>query len=70
MSRSLFIFVSFTVFNQFGVNGFLPIQQMSSAYSRETISAATGDIIELDDSNFRKLFSGDKPVLIDACAPW
>jgi hypothetical protein len=70
MSRSLSILASFMVLNQFGVKGFLPIQQMSSAYSRETVSVAAGDIIELDDSNFRQLFSGDKPVLVDACAHW
>jgi thioredoxin 1 len=29
-----------------------------------------GTVVELDDSNYVKLFKGDTPVLVDACAPW
>lgn len=51
------------------VNGFLHTRQVSYQQPR-TFSIAAGDIIELDDSNYRKLFAGDKPLLVDACAPW
>ena len=32
-------------------------------------TAATAGLAEIDDSNFRDVFDGEKAVLIDACAP-
>ena len=32
-------------------------------------ATVTSGLAEIDDSNFRDLFDGDKAVLIDACAP-
>ena len=40
---------------------------LRSAYSSR-LSAASADVIELTDSNFREYFSSNTPILIDACA--
>jgi thioredoxin 1 len=53
------------------MNAFVPIQQMTSMHDRrESVSVKVGSVIELEDSNYESLFNGEKPVLIDACAPW
>ena len=44
-----------------------PSRRASFCRSRLSLSAK---IVELNDSNFRQLMRGEKPVLIDACAPW
>ena len=51
--------LAFQPSNRVSSNG---IQPSSRLY------AASQDVIELKDSNFRKYFSSDTPILIDACA--
>jgi thioredoxin-like negative regulator of GroEL len=49
---------------------FQPFNRVSSKSIRSSSSlpAASSDVIELQDSNFRGYFSSETPILIDACA--
>jgi hypothetical protein len=49
-------------------------QQMTTSSrpskSSSLLGTSASHIIDIDDSNYRQLFKGDKYLLIDCCAPW
>mmetsp|Transcript_9673 Transcript_9673/g.24115 ORF Transcript_9673/g.24115 Transcript_9673/m.24115 type:complete len:232 (-) Transcript_9673:1275-1970(-) len=45
----------------------LTAQTRYDAYSSTSLKA---NVVPVTDSNYRELFQGEKPLLLDACAPW
>ena len=68
MLRLPFLFLAFGS----AAHAFLqtPTRRAFSRSSTITLQAAAKGVQALTDTNFRSLFNGDKPVLIDAYAPW
>lgn len=45
-------------------------KQATSVRTISVALTASRSLVEIGNSNYRDLFCGDKPVLIDACAQW
>src|SRR5687767_12496573 len=71
MLNFIFIFILLHVCDRlFVTNAFVLTSRKHRMISLSFGSIYASKIIDLNDSNFIKLVRSNKPVLIDACAPW